>query len=77
MIYSKRKFIVVGVEIDEDFRFEIELEKLLTKDEEATEVMYSLQDEIDSVLDLKKGESMFFRANRDNENCKGIILRIR
>ena len=41
------------------------------------EVYFALQDEIDLVLDLRKEESMYFQPNRDNNNSKGIITRVK
>lgn len=39
------------------------------------EWFYALQDCIDNVLDLRKGESMYFQSNRDNVLSKGLIIR--
>lgn len=40
------------------------------------EVMYALNDQLDKVLDLKVGDTMYFQPIRDNKNTKGIITRI-
>ncbi len=73
---SKRKYIVVGNEGNQIFEIEFNLYDLLKVDEYSSEVFYSMQEKTDEILDLKNGESLYFQANRDNENDKGIILRI-
>lgn len=40
------------------------------------EYKYALADEIDKILSLSVGQTMYFMANRDNENSKGVIVRI-
>ena len=52
----------------------ISIEEILRNDH--SELNYALQSVLDDVLDLKKGESMYFQPNRDNDNSKGIIVRI-
>jgi spore coat polysaccharide biosynthesis protein SpsF (cytidylyltransferase family) len=39
------------------------------------EYIYAIQEEIDKLLDLKVGESMYIQPIRDNNDTKGIILR--
>lgn len=39
------------------------------------ELMYAIRENIDSVLDLKLNETMYFQPNRDDKTTKGIILR--
>ena len=73
---SKRKYIAVGNECNQIFEIEFNLYDLLKVDEYSSEVFYSMQEKTDEILDLKNGESLYFQANRDNENDKGIILRI-
>ncbi len=48
----------------------------IINDNEA-EVYFALQDEIDLVLDLRQGDSMYFQPNRDDNNSKGIITRVK
>ena len=73
---SQRKYIAVGNEGNQIFEIEFNLYDLLKVDEYSSEVFYSIQEKTDEILDLKNGESLYFQANRDNENDKGIILRI-
>ena len=73
---SMRKYIAVGNEGAQIFEIEFNFYELVKIDEYGSEVLYSIQEMTDKILDLKKGESLFFKANRDNENDKGIILRI-
>ena len=73
---SKRKYVAIGNEGAQIFEIEFNFYELLKEDENATEVFYAMQGKTDEILDLKNGESLYFQANRDNENDKGIILRI-
>jgi hypothetical protein len=42
------------------------------------ETVYALQElGLDDVLDMKVGESMYFRPNRDNIHSKAIIFRMK
>ena len=41
------------------------------------EVFYALQESMDSVLDLRRNESIYFQPNRDDGNSRGIITRIK
>ena len=57
---------------------EVTSEQLFTVNESYTEYeyVYALREMIDTVLLLKRGESMYFQPNRDDPNSKGIIKRI-
>lgn len=50
---------------------------LSTSPDNDSELHYSLQENIDEVLDLKPNQSMTFLCNRDDINSHGIILRIK
>lgn len=74
---SNRKYLVVGVEGGDSFVLDISINKLMKKDSDNdSEVLYAMQEITDEILDLKKNESMFFQADRNNEHTKGVILRI-
>lgn len=73
-MYSKRKFSVVGFEAGHELRTEITVNQLFDKKED-TELIYTLQEITDKVLDMKVGETLFIDLNRDNEQSKGVILR--
>lgn len=47
------------------------------KDKNPFEFIFALQEIADAVLDLKENESMYFQPNRDNNQTKGILLRIK
>lgn len=72
---SKRKYKVVGIEsdnttVDETYT----LEMLLTDD--GYEITYSLQDQLDEILDLKLNGMMYLSLKRDCDESKGVIKRI-
>ena len=71
--YSIRKYLVVGIEGTEEFKLEVTADDLFSKQE--TEVMYSLQEEVDKILDLSVGQSIFVNINRDNSEYKGVLMR--
>lgn len=41
------------------------------------EYIYALHEIADELLDMKLGESIYFKPNRDNDIAKGLITRIR
>lgn len=55
----------------------VPVDKLLKKDSNNDdELIYAMQDQIDEVLDLKVGESMYLSADRScPEQTKGILIR--
>ena len=40
------------------------------------EYVYALRDIIDEVLRLERGQSIYFKPNRDNGDAKGILKRL-
>lgn len=75
---TKRRYKIAVQENDAIFKDEFPLTRLdisIRGDDDA-EYIYALQDRMDDVLDLRRGESMYFQPNRDNESTKGIIVRI-
>lgn len=40
------------------------------------EIYYALDEIADDVLNLKEGESLYFKPNRDCKNSKAILVRI-
>lgn len=52
----------------------VTLKSLLESDEEM-EYIYAMREELDRILDLKIGESIYFQPNRDDKSTKGIIRR--
>lgn len=73
-MYSKRKFKVVGFETGHDLSIEISVNQLFDKKEDS-ELIYTLQEITDKVLDMNVGETLFIDLNRDNCQGKGVILR--
>ena len=73
MMNSKRSFLVIGVDTGIPFEMLVWLNEI--PKEQTLEVMFTIQDEIDAILDLKVGESMYFQVTRDNANDKGVIVR--
>jgi hypothetical protein len=48
---------------------------LMIKDSECEEVFYALNEELDNLMDLQIGRTMYFQPNRDDKTSKGIIIR--
>lgn len=74
---TNRKYRIIYFDIhcqlnDEEYG----LDELLNQDDNL-EVQYSAQERTDEILDLKNGESMYFQVNRDNDNSKAVLLRIK
>lgn len=75
-MYSKRKYSISGFENGHPVNFQLTIQDLITNKDDAFESLYAIQEETDKVLDLKVDETMFVSLNRDNKNCKGVLLRI-
>ncbi len=77
-IDSIRKFHCVWVECGETYNIEVTLDSIYekAKNEDDFEYNYAMQDDIDTILDLKPKEVIYFQFNRDNKNAKGIISRL-
>ena len=56
--------------------YRIKLTEIMDKASDS-ETIYAIQECIDDIMDLKLNKSMFFQPNRDDEESKGIITRIR
>lgn len=80
MTNSKRKFKIILVVADYSaIHPEIKtIDELLNvkSSGEDHEYMYSLNEVIDDVLDLKKRQHLFFQWNRDDSDSVGIIVRM-
>jgi hypothetical protein len=76
LFLSKREFSV-GISTPDGTieNFNLVMADLFAKRDNEFEVIYSLQEQIDKVLDLQRGQSMYFQPNRDDNNSKGIITR--
>lgn len=75
---SKRKYSVVAQEGSTISVLEnISLNQICTTDGSVKgEVYCAMYEIIDTILDLKLGESIFFVPNRDIHEYKGIIVRL-
>ncbi len=75
-ISSNRKWILV---FKQGIKEEITLETIYEKSEQSSdfEYNYALQGKIDTVLDMKVNETIFFQHHRDDENCKALLTRIK
>jgi len=77
IIHSNRKYKVAICDADGIALEKVSIRQLLSTDTGNNwEFIYSMQDIIDKVLDLKEGESITFQPNRDDPNSKGIIYRL-
>lgn len=70
---SFRQFKVIGFEGNQELVHTFKAEDLFNKQE--SELMYSMQEESDKILDLREGQSIFVNINRDNSEYKGVVLR--
>lgn len=74
---SKRKYLVVMIDRQTGnvTKETLSLEELLDQKQEY-EYIYSLQENIDSYLDMPVGKASHFQPNRDNDLEIGLILRL-
>lgn len=52
-----------------------DIEKMSVTDD--AEVGHAMMEDIDAILDLIPGQSLYFQPNRDDKQSKGFILRVR
>ena len=76
IIESKRMYSVEESVNGVISNYRIKLMEIFDKESDS-ETIYSLQDRIDDIMDLKNKKSLFFQPNRDDSDSKGIITRIR
>lgn len=53
----------------------VPLHRILNQIENEFEYIYAIADDMDKVLDLKKGETISFQFTRDNSSSIGILRR--
>lgn len=73
-LLTNREYLTVIVTHGRLDTYSNSLEDIFSKKSE-DEYIYALQEMADELLDLKKGESVYFSPNRDNDFEKAIILR--
>ena len=73
---SKRVYQVVGFEGTEPFKEIFVLSKLMSNSDEDTELLYTLQEYIDEILDLRVGETFISRVSRDSDMISAILIRV-
>ena len=75
-ILSKREWVLVFELGDNET---VNLETIYEKSEQENdfEYNYALQDKIDTLLDMKVEETIFFHHSRGDENSKALLTRIK
>jgi len=73
---SKRKYIVTGFDNCKPFTQEVTFEELVSSKVNNYEFIYTLQEDLDSILDLKVGQSLYVKTTRDGSEDLGVICRI-
>jgi hypothetical protein len=76
IIESKRTYSVEESVNGNISNYRIKLTEIMDKASDS-ETIYAMQERIDDILDLKLKKAMFFQPNRDDNDSKGIITRIR
>lgn len=76
---SNRQYIVTGFEYGTSLEnYEVTLDMLFNLEENPTEVMITLVEQLDShILDLKVNETAFVSLIRDHKDSRGVILRVK
>jgi len=72
-INSKRKFRISGFESGNNFSREYYLADFFIEDDD-TEFCYSMQDNIDAILDLEIDDSLVMFCNRDSKISANTII---
>ena len=71
---TNRVYKVTGFENNSVTTIRLSLEELLK--DNGTELNYTLQEDLDSILDLKSGQAKYIRLSRDNYEDLGVIKRM-
>jgi hypothetical protein len=81
LLLSERKYHVVGYEPNgisyEPFKTELCLKDFFRDDNETPEYIFSVQDDVDQLLDLKVGQCIRIRSDRSDANSSMTIKRIK
>lgn len=73
---SKRKYKVAMIDRDGATIEHLTVQKLLLQGDAPYEYINALAENIDTILDMQIGFSMYFQPNRDDSTSKGIIVRV-
>lgn len=73
---SHREYLVVGFENNEDVKFRITLDELFSPNE-TSEAVYAIRYDVDNILTLSLGKSLYVRLSRDDNDALGVIKRIK
>ena len=71
---SNRVYKVTGFEDKTVTTIRLSLKELL--EDNGTELNYTLQEDLDRILDLKSGEALYIRLSRDGNQDLGVIKRM-
>ena len=76
-IFSSRKWrFIYPLNLETIIDEEITINEIHSKiEDEETEMDYAIQDRMDELLDMRKGDSIFFQFHRDDDSQKGIVIR--
>ena len=73
---SFREYQVIGFESGGPIDARITLDELFSPNE-TSEAVYALRYDIDSILTLSLGKTMYVRLSRDDNDALGVIKRIK
>lgn len=72
---SKRVYQIVFLEGNSVVNMDVPLNRLYDDTKNDFEYIYSMQEEIDNILNLKVNEVMYCQFNRDDSSRKGVLRR--
>lgn len=75
LVNTKRHYQIALCEGSKIALMGIEAGLIIQPKEHDYEYIYALNEMLDEILDLKVGDSLYFKHNRDNKDSKAIILR--
>lgn len=73
---SHREFMVIGFECNEPSQFSITLDELFNTKSDV-ESIHALRWDIDNILTLSLGKTLYVRLSRDCDHAIGVIKRIK
>lgn len=73
---SFREYLVVGFENNEAVKFRLTLDQLFSPTE-SSEAVYSIRQDIESIMNLSIHKTLYVRLSRDDNDALGVIKRIK
>lgn len=72
---SNRRYLITEISGKKIVVHEFVVEAFYRDDREE-ELVFAVREQIDKILDLRIGQTMYFLTNRDDKNSRSVVYRI-